>query len=188
MPLCICIIIKKKVTTPALFRSTVGEGVAGPLGRKDASHAPLFFFLLCSAKRDEATQQEAVSGPAGGASHYHPGEQEWVAPRESQQIDSLPADGDSHSARESGRSCCQQKSAGKFLCACARRKPRFLVFPFVPRPVGSSCWWYTCMFTSVLLLKKSLYLLRAELLNESLTRELCSVPPDVVDVCCVVVS
>lgn len=32
----------------------------------DATH-PSLCFLLCSAKRDEATQQEAVSGPTGGS-------------------------------------------------------------------------------------------------------------------------
>lgn len=37
----------------------------------------LFFFLLSCVKRNETTQQEAVSGPAGeGESHYHPKEQE----------------------------------------------------------------------------------------------------------------
>lgn len=67
---------KKKVRAAALSDCTVGWGAQRPLGRKDSSHPPLFFLLSC-VKRNQTTQQEAVSGPAGeGESHYHPREQE----------------------------------------------------------------------------------------------------------------
>lgn len=43
--------------------------MGGPRGTgSNVRHPPTSLFLLCIAKRDEATQQEAVNGPAGRAS------------------------------------------------------------------------------------------------------------------------
>lgn len=60
---------------PSLAAQLVGV-LRGHWGERTiATH--LFFFLLSCVKRNETTQQEAVSVPAGeGESHYHPKEQE----------------------------------------------------------------------------------------------------------------
>lgn len=66
-----------------------------------------FFVFAGGAKRHEATQQEAVSGPAGRASLPSQGAGNKSRPEESRRSSASLADGDSHSAWKGGGTCQQ---------------------------------------------------------------------------------
>lgn len=85
LSLCICIV--EKYLGLHFVAAQLVRGVyldTGSNGRHPATSLACFLFCCAVLKRDEAAQQEAVSGSGGGGSHYHLREQEQVAPGESQ--------------------------------------------------------------------------------------------------------
>lgn len=151
MPLHICMVKKKKkkVRAAALSGCTVGWGAQRPLGRKDSSHPPLFFFFCWVVLKGIRPHNRRLSAGLLGRESLIiiPGSRSELRPRESQQIDSLPADWDSHTLVRKWKKLLPggEKSAGKFQWACVWKKQgaSFLGAP-LSRPLLPMKHLYVC--------------------------------------------